>query len=98
GTSYEYQIVPQGYVECVEYTKKDMETKYSFRLVMPDVTTDAGLHGIYGTDNRNYLFTNAVTVTTESIDGARYANSRPMKWWRETDVNGNPITKIEEQK
>lgn len=98
GTSYEYQIPLKGFIECHEYLKDGQEPVYTYKLILPDITSEAGLKAVYGSDFRNYLYTNDVTITAVPEEAERYAEANPLKWWRELDEYHNWITKIEEQK
>lgn len=98
GNSYEYRIPLKGYVECHEYLKDGQEPGYTYKLILPDVTSEAGLKAIYGSDFRNYLYTSDVTITAEPEEPERYKEANPLKWWRELDEYHHWITKIEEQK
>lgn len=98
GNSYEYRIPLKGYVECHEYLKDGQEPGYTYKLILPDVTSEAGLKAIYGSDFRNYLYTSDVTITAEPEEPERYKGANPLKWWRELDEYHHWITKIEEQK
>lgn len=98
GSSYQYQVPLKGYIECHEYMKAEQDTIYTYKLILPDVTSAAGLKAVYGNDFRNYLYTNDVTITAVPEDPERYTEANPLKWWRELDEHQNWGTKIEEQK
>lgn len=98
GSSYQYQIPLKGYIECHEYMKAEQDTVYTYKLILPDVTSAAGLKTVYGNDFRKYLYTNDVTITAVPEDSERYTEANPLKWWRELDEYQNWGTKIEEQK
>lgn len=98
GSSYQYQIPLKGYIECHEYMKAEQDTVYTYKLILPDVTSAAGLKAVYGNDFRKYLYTNDVTITAVPEDSERYTEADPLKWWRELDEYQNWSTKIEEQK
>ncbi|MEG2667327.1 MAG: prepilin-type N-terminal cleavage/methylation domain-containing protein [Lachnospiraceae bacterium] len=92
-----YDTMLVGYVECVKYTKQGVEPWYNICMVLPDVTTTAGLAKVYGTEAQlpEYQYTTEVIITNVVTDATLYEAPNPMKWKR---IDASGTTKIEEVK